>query len=593
MTIKPSSIKRKLTMRVILIGIATFTVSIAFLYIAIVPGLRRDVILSTNKANEEIVLLFDNLTAYVKGYTESLVLFSAENENIVEYFNDPGEIYYHRAKLDLSNLVSNEAFIRCVIIENEDAFVLDSLLGIVGADHALLESEWYLQLGALDYAESFSTIYSIEWNKQIIHTAAYLKNFYINNQRFTYTVFFNVSDVLQSAAFIAADNFDDYIMFDATGKPFFSSADERWVGSVSAYLEESEGHTATFINLPDVKNGALLELTSINTGLRIVSYITNQRIFSSFRNQLFSIFIIMTVFLLITVIYLPKSLSRVVKPIATLSQAMSTAEINDWKADIQISSEDEIGDLSRSFNKMLVDLRHSFDLITEKEKQDQMNKFSLLVSQINPHFIYNTLNSINYLARQNRVEDITVVNKALISILQDRLRVSSIEITDTLENEIKVVEQYISIQRYTYGGELEVCWNIDETLSGKLVPKNMIQPLVENAIFHGLLDEETGELNGKIEISAAMDGDALRIVVSDDGYGFPEEMLIEPEEPVLGLLSNERGKRIGLTNIRGRLYYLYGSGDGLSVENKPGGGAQVTLTLAGPLLDTTQDPEGI
>ena len=126
---------------------------------------------------------------------------------------------------------------------------------------------------------------------------------------------------------------------------------------------------------------------------------------------------------------------------------------------------------------------------------------SLLVSQIDPHFIYNTINSINYLARKKRCEDIVKVNSALIAILKDRLRVNDIQITDSVANEMKIVNQYIVIEKFMYDGNLEVEWDIAPELMEEQIPKNMIQPLVENSLFHGLIDEESGEFCGKIIIT--------------------------------------------------------------------------------------------
>ena len=152
--------------------------------------------------------------------------------------------------------------------------------------------------------------------------------------------------------------------------------------------------------------------------------------------------------------------------------------------------EDEIGQLESSFNKMIDDLKHSIEVIGEKEAKEQQIRFSLLVSQIDPHFIYNTINSINYLARKKRCEDIVKVNSALIAILKDRLRVNDIQITDSVANEMKIVNQYIVIEKFMYDGNLEVEWDIAPELMEEQIPKNMIQPLVENSLFHGLIDEE-------------------------------------------------------------------------------------------------------
>ena len=213
--------------------------------------------------------------------------------------------------------------------------------------------------------------------------------------------------------------------------------------------------------------------------------------------------------------------------------------------------EDEIGQLESSFNKMIDDLKHSIEVIGEKEAKEQQIRFSLLVSQIDPHFIYNTINSINYLARKKRCEDIVKVNSALIAILKDRLRVNDIQITDSVANEMKIVNQYIVIEKFMSDGNLEVEWDIAPELMEEPIPKNMIQPLVENSLFHGLIDEESGEFCGKIIITVFRNEEKnLVLSVEDNGGGMDAEKLVEINS--MKFNPEDRGKKIGLSNIRGR-----------------------------------------
>jgi two-component system sensor histidine kinase YesM len=235
---------------------------------------------------------------------------------------------------------------------------------------------------------------------------------------------------------------------------------------------------------------------------------------------------------------------------------------------------------------MLKDLKDSIRIIAEKERLEQKIKYSLLVSQIDPHFIYNTINSINYLARKKRCDDIIVVNSALIYILQDRLRINDIQITDTVEKEIKVVEQYVLIQKYMYEGELELSWFVDEALLKEQIPKNIIQPLVENAIFHGLINEENGSISGKIEIFIEKKDEDIMVKVKDNGRGIDKQNLLNLQTSKRPFKSeNERGKKIGLSNIRERLYYLYGKNDCLQIECEPGKGTSVTLVFKAGKLE--------
>ena len=137
----------------------------------------------------------------------------------------------------------------------------------------------------------------------------------------------------------------------------------------------------------------------------------------------------------------------------------------------------------------------------EKEKQEQEMRFGLLASQVDPHFVCNTLNTVNYLAKQKRNEDVVIVSTALSNILRDRLRLKDFQIYDTVRQEVFTVRHYLQIQEYRYGSKVCVHWLVSEDVMGCEVPKNLIQPLIENSLFHGLADEDTGEIAGNIYVS--------------------------------------------------------------------------------------------
>ena len=335
--------------------------------------------------------------------------------------------------------------------------------------------------------------------------------------------------------------------------------------------------------LEAVAGGTGFVKTSLNSKWRVISYVADKTIFMSFSFYVVGIMTVLFLFTLVTLGILSKAIGNILKPLSELSGSMEEVAKGNLDCKLTQFPEDEIGMLSRTFNQMTVDLKDSLELLAKKERQEQQIRFSLLISQIDPHFIYNTINSINYLARRGRCNDVIKVNSALISILQDRLRVNDIQVTDTIANERKVVEQYLVIERYMYDGDLEVSWKIENELMTEQIPKNMIQPLVENALFHGLIDEESGELNGKIEIEIQRDEKDLILRVSDNGIGMSEDRLKAVREEIYQ--PEERGKKIGLSNIGRRLYYLYGSSDGIRIESGENEGTRITLKFKGEYFE--------
>ena len=570
---KIRSIKKKITLRIVLIGMATFLLSLIVSYFAIIPFLRDSAIEKAEKANTEIIQQFDILLSYVEDYTENLVLSVENTRKILNYFTRSTEQNSNIASLNLNNLVSYEGVVRCVIIENDEGILLDSLNKITEADYQVISSEWYQSLHNAEYGRGFSGVYQTERNNRTYYSAAYLKNFYYNNHLFTYTVFFDMNDVIFDTQVVAGNTLDYYMLVDATQNVFYSLGPAEWRTSMGRYISDDFA-SGKYMQESD---GISFKKTSINSKWYIISFMSESTIFMLFQNYVVSIVLIMLLFLIITLIFLPRVLAGIIKPISNLSSVMATATLGNLDCQVDITSNDEVGELSRSFNKMLKDLKKSILIISEKEKLEQKIKYSLLVSQIDPHFIYNTINSINYLARKGRCDDIIIVNSALIYILQDRLRVNDIQITDTIEKEMKVVEQYVLIQKYMYEGNLKLSWFVEDSLLDEQIPKNMIQPLVENAIFHGLIDEENGNISGKIDIYIEKKDDDIIVRAKDNGKGIENNKLLKLQTSMMSFQSDGRGKNIGLSNIRGRLYYLFGKSDCLQIESEPGKGTCITL----------------
>ena len=283
------------------------------------------------------------------------------------------------------------------------------------------------------------------------------------------------------------------------------------------------------------------------------------------------------VLVLSVILLLIPLINRFTDPVRKLTNQMRQVASGNLAVRSEIQTNDEIEELANGFNYMLGELNGHIDKLIEKEKIQQRMKYSLLISEIDPHFIYNTMNSINYLARKGRNREIIEINSALIHILQDRLRISSIEVFDTVKQEIDMVKQYMIIQQFRFNNDVELICDIAEEIQNEQIPKNILQPLVENALLHGLLDEDGEPIKGCIEITAQKKDGSLVLTVKDSGRGMPQDKIEELNGRKA--TENDRGRHIGIQNIKERLTYLYGTEECLYIENSSGGGVCVTLTL--------------
>ena len=237
--------------------------------------------------------------------------------------------------------------------------------------------------------------------------------------------------------------------------------------------------------------------------------------------------------------------------------------------------------MSCHFNDMVESIEEHVRQKIQDERIKKKIKFDMLMSKIHPHFLYNTLSSVIYLARRNGDKDIETMVKSLILILQDSMAAYEGQITAPLSKELGIVEAYGAIQSYRYKDKYEIIYNISPEVREASIPKN-IQPLVENAIYHGIAPSEEP---GVVEISAEPEDGRLRICVSDTGIGMDEEMC---RRLMNGVESRDGGVHsIGMSSIRDRLEYLYGDSYSFEVYSEQGKGTMVLICI--PYTDGTPD----
>lgn len=324
---------------------------------------------------------------------------------------------------------------------------------------------------------------------------------------------------------------------------------------------------------------------------KLVTRLTRSQVLDMGDTQSYLILISIGVFGIIAIILVALIVRKFISPLGDVLHQMEVISHGDFDARVDIVSEDEIGEVGQAFNAMAEQLEELIRGIVKKEKIEQKMKYNLLISQVDPHFIYNTMNTITYLAQKGRNEDVIIVNKAMIEILRDRLRVEGSHVFDTVEQEINVVNQYLAIQKYRYEGIFKAKIEVDDEALNCLILKSILQPIVENALSHGILEnkDENGEpLGGCVSVSIRKEADKLYVVIADNGTGMSEERLSE----VLGdETKRKRGQNIGLRNIRSRMHYIYGDEAEFCVDTTEGEGTRVSLVLPADIEEENQDRE--
>ena len=233
-------------------------------------------------------------------------------------------------------------------------------------------------------------------------------------------------------------------------------------------------------------------------------------------------------------------------------------------------SEDEIGQLEHDFELMIREINTLINENYLKQLTIKDAKYRALQSQVNPHFLYNTLTSINALAKISKQEKISTMVEALSNLF--RFSVNNDKPLIKLSDEIKILENYMAIQKIRYQSRLNYTLNIEQDYWDYLIPPFTLQPLVENSIKYGISEKRT---NGFIKISCFEKNDTLFIHVADNGPGMNPNYLDNIDAS--SNTSNHIG--IGLRNINARIKLMFGEAYGLAIKSSQGQGTTIIISL--------------
>ena len=262
--------------------------------------------------------------------------------------------------------------------------------------------------------------------------------------------------------------------------------------------------------------------------------------------------------------------------ISRFSYKMEKVAQGNLDVTMSTKGNDEIAVLGEGFNRMISDLKGYISESVKNEKVKKKMAISLLISQINPHVIYNTLNSVIYLAKENRNKDIIKMVESFINLLHNSIKIGDEGLFATIAQEVATIKDYEIIQQYRYPDKFTIKWDIDSDLLEIKVPRTIIQPLVENALFHGICP-----LDGKgvICISIKKIEEYVSIIVSDSGQGMEQKILENLFNSRLVDSTGHAVQSIGLSNIKERIEYLYKNKGSLTISSSVGHGTSVELII--------------
>lgn len=265
--------------------------------------------------------------------------------------------------------------------------------------------------------------------------------------------------------------------------------------------------------------------------------------------------------------------SGILQPIRQLNSVTEKIAQGDFNARAQVNSDDEVADLAVSFNKMAGNMQSLIDKVKEDERKMRKADLRLLQEQIQPHFLYNTLDTIVWLIESNEPDEAVTMVVTLSDFFREILSKGKEFIS--IKEEEKHISSYLQIQEMRYRDILEYDIQLDQVIYKYQILKLTLQPVVENALYHGIKYKRA---KGCIHIHGEKEGDIIRLTVRDDGVGMDEEELAQLRQQI-EKPCQETEKGFGLANVNERIHMYFGYEYGMKIESEKGKGTTVEIVI--------------
>ncbi|KWX73978.1 sensor histidine kinase [Paenibacillus jilunlii] len=481
-------------------------------------------------------------------------------------------------------LLHNKIINRLVAFAGAEKYVYSMILmdandGVMTAGNREWLSETLQdQLKPLAVAGAGSNIWYTQGSKNSLLAVRQIKSYtgstFTLDNLGTLVIRIRVERIIADSTIIAGDGGQLIVVDKGTGRSVYPGEPLLLPGELAREVQRPEAYRTV-----GYSKGTYF-VTKTNSSYMDWTYINATPFNEMFRQITFVKRLVVFIFgcILLLGLLLGYRLARsIVRPISKLTEKMRRIEKGDLDnleeqalGFVSQTAQDEVSQLNRTFQMMIRRIRELIDENYAKQLVIRETELKALQAQINPHFLYNTLESINWLAKVNKQKQISEMVEALGFLLR-----SSIGLKDpliSLEKELNIVRSYVIIQRTRFEERLDFRLDVPDGLLDALIPKLTLQPLVENAIRYAL-EPNIGACIISISISRTEDGLDLR--VSDNGPGMTAEFIRELEQGRI----QTRGEGIGLANITERIRIVFGQEWGTGIESRPGKGTTIHVHI--------------
>lgn len=567
-----SRLSKKILQKFLTIYTAIFVV----LSVLILIGAGSFFLYSTGKdISAQISVITNVWDEFETAKREQLYMLLSENnltKYLQEYYRTPSAQSRERVNLCLANFQTSDSAIQYLLMEDEEENLFHSLNGSSGEIQDILQNSTEYKKTRKTGSGYISPVKTGGTTGLPSYYACYTDSQNIYGHTFTFCFCYDVRALVRSIE-NAGNGLDTVRIYNAYGDELYGNGTSEKEKKASDYM----GAAICILGCSFLDSGIFCLNNSTNTLAYCVGGISFFHLFREFGLLFLGILILYFIPILCAILYIVPANDKMLQPIGLLRNQASEYSIGDEPVQL-LDSDDELGELSHSFYNMATNINQQAKELSKKEYEKAVTYYKLLTTQLDPHFIYNTMNIINILARQESYGDIIKVNNALTRVLRERLNTQNTTF-ENVEHEIAALQQYQLIMDYRYHNQVKVEYDIDESVLDKKIPKNILQPLMENSYYHGL-STDSGEIQGNIEILIYSMDEELIIEISDDGKGFPEKRLEEIRDNLKhATMHKEKEAHIGMENIYRRISYLYGEHFSMDIQSEEGHGSTVVLTF--------------
>lgn len=459
-------------------------------------------------------------------------------------------------------------------------FMYGNISGI--SIHDVTSTDWYRKAIELDGQEFWQNIYESSLHTTLSEKAAFhniraIKDFQKHDIIGVLVVSIKESTISDIYKEIQEAS-EDIFVISATGK-IISCADSRQLGtsilSEEYYQRIIQGENAFSCHV-NGKEQFVNWISSSMPDWYIVSTADLSQIKYEIRKTSSYILLVTLLCIALSAIIVVSIATAMTKPLTALTDIMQKAEEGDLTVRaIHTKNMDETGSLAVHFNSMISRIQVLIDEVSEERSKRNLAQFEALRAQINPHFLYNTLESINSIAKLNGNEDISRIVISLSQILRNSIAPQKGLVT--LQYEIEQFHNYLTIQQIRSANEFTVCVDIPDEMLHLKVLNFILQPIVENAIYHGL---ESNYGNGRLTLSGYVEDDVIHLCVQDNGGGIALTRLDEIRKNLANTdILEKPQKSHGIYNVNDRIRIYFGTEYGVSIESIYGNGTSVSITM--------------